>query len=276
MRINRFLASCGIGSRRKVEEYIVSGRVKVNGKTITDLASTVDPVSDKVAVDDMPVSQQKLVYMMVNKPEGVLTTPSPGDGRPTIADLLPQIDVKIEPVGRLDADTTGLLILTNDGDLAHRMSHPSFQVGKTYAVTIKGKLEREHIRQLELGVWLAEGRTSPAQITNVKSGRDLSYCEITVHEGFNRQIRRMFAKVELKVRLLVRISVGSLTLGDLPIGKIRELSEDEVALLKQMLSVKPKSKKPVRNKGAVTRAKQTPRSIQFGKKHAFPGRRGGK
>ncbi len=259
MRLNKYLAAAGIGSRRKVEEYILSRRVKVNGEVVTDLGRTVEPGRDEVLLDEEPVIIQDKVYLVLNKPEGVITSARDEFGRPTVFDLLPPMKARVFPVGRLDADTSGLLLLTNDGDLAFKLTHPSWEVEKTYRVVVKGKIEGEAVRKLESGIWLAEGKTKPAKVRVIKAERERSVCEITITEGFNRQVRRMFAKVDLKVKHLVRRRVGPIELGELPIGKVRLLTPDEVEALRRSVRKTPSGKKPARSRRAVLRAKRKPR-----------------
>ena len=259
MRLNKYLAAAGIGSRRKVEEYILSRRVKVNGEVVTDLGRTVEPGRDEVLLDEEPVIIQDKVYLVLNKPEGVITSARDEFGRPTVFDLLPPMKARVFPVGRLDADTSGLLLLTNDGDLAFKLTHPSWEVEKTYRVVVKGKIEGEAVRKLESGIWLAEGKTKPAKVRVIKAERERSVCEITITEGFNRQVRRMFAKVDLKVKHLVRRRVGPIELGELPIGKVRLLAPDEVEALRRSVRKTPSGKKPARSRRAVLRAKRKPR-----------------
>ncbi len=259
MRLNKYLAAAGIGSRRKVEEYILSRRVKVNGEVVTDLGRTVEPGRDEVLLDEEPVIIQDKVYLVLNKPEGVITSARDEFGRPTVFDLLPPMKARVFPVGRLDADTSGLLLLTNDGDLAFKLTHPSWEVEKTYRVVVKGKIEGEAVRKLESGIWLAEGKTKPAKVRVIKAERERSVCEITITEGFNRQVRRMFAKVDLKVKHLVRRRVGPIELGELPIGKVRLLTPDEVEVLRRSVRKTPSGKKPARSRRAVLRAKRKPR-----------------
>ena len=256
MRLNRFLASAGIDSRRKVEELILSGRVSVNGEIITNLACTVDPSKDEVTFDGSKVKVNKRVFIILNKPEGVVTTARDEFGRPSIFQMLPPIDGRVFSVGRLDIDTSGLMLLTNDGELAHKLSHPSFELGKSYRVLLKDKITVEARKEIEAGIWLAEGKTSPCKITNVVNQKEFSSCDIEIHEGFNRQIRRVFAKVGLKVKHLTRISIGPLDLGDLPVGNIRALSQDEVNMLIQAIPKKATYRKPVRNRAEVAKSKR--------------------
>ncbi len=248
MRLNKYLAEAGVDSRRKVEDLILSGRVTINGYPVTDLATTVDPSSDEIRLDGDRVVIGNRVYLMLNKPEGVVTTAKDDQGRPTVHDLLPPLPARVVAVGRLDVDTTGLLIMTNDGELAFRLTHPSYELGKTYRVTVKGRISPEQKQKIESGVWLSEGKTTPTKLRVVEGGKEYAVAELTIHEGFNRQVRRMFAKVELKVKFITRVSVGPLELGDLPIGKVRVLTPDEVAMLQNAVKTRKPPTKLVRNR----------------------------
>jgi 23S rRNA pseudouridine2605 synthase len=280
MRLNKYLAEAGVDSRRKVEDLILSGRVTINGKVTTDLATTVDPSSDEIRLDGDRVVIGNRLYLVLNKPEGVVTTSKDDQGRPTVLDLLPTLPGRVVAVGRLDVDTTGLLVMTNDGDLAFKLTHPSYELGKTYRVTVKGKITTEQKQKIEAGVWLSEGKTSPTKVRIVEVGREYSVAELTIHEGFNRQVRRMFAKVDLKVKHVARISVGPLELGDLPIGKVRMLLPDEVAMLEAAVKTRKPPTKLVRVRRNVEEGKRTgrppmqPPSSGRSRKGGFPGRRG--
>jgi 23S rRNA pseudouridine2605 synthase len=229
MRLAKFLATSGVASRRAAEEIIRSGRVTVAGETVTDPARDVDGDSD-VKLDGAPVGAvlQELVVYAVNKPKGVVSTASDPQGRPTVVALVksPQ---RLYPVGRLDADTTGLILLTNDGDLAYRLTHPSFEVDKTYRAVVRGAPIREDaLRALRTGVELEDGVTAPARVSRVKSDT----LEITIHEGRKRQVKRMCEHVGHRVVELQRIRFGPLLLGDLAIGAVRKLSPNEISLLR--------------------------------------------
>jgi 23S rRNA pseudouridine2605 synthase len=229
MRLAKFLATSGIASRRASEEIIRSGRVTVAGQTVTDPARDVDADSH-VAVDGTPVgaAPQELVVYAVNKPPGVVSTASDPQGRPTVVALVksPQ---RLYPVGRLDFDTTGLILLTNDGDLAYRLTHPSFEVDKTYRAVVRGApIREEALRALRTGVELEDGVTAPARVSRVKSDT----LEITIHEGRKRQVKRMCEHVGHRVVELQRIRFGPLLLGDLARGAVRKLSPNEISLLR--------------------------------------------
>jgi 23S rRNA pseudouridine2605 synthase len=229
MRLAKFLANSGVASRRAAEEIIRSGRVTVAGETIRDPARDVDADS-QVAVDGAPVgaTPQELVVYAVNKPRGVVSTASDPQGRPTVVALV-KSSQRLYPVGRLDADTTGLILLTNDGDLAYRLTHPSFEVDKTYRAVVRGGPVREEaLRRLRNGVELDDGMTAPARATRVRPDT----IEITIHEGRKRQVRRMCEQVGHRVAELERIRFGPLVLGDLAVGAVRRLTPNEVSVLR--------------------------------------------
>ncbi|MCL2419892.1 MAG: rRNA pseudouridine synthase [Conexibacteraceae bacterium] len=228
MRLAKFLATSGVSSRRAAEEIIRSGRVTVAGDTVTDPARDVDHTS-AVELDGKPVgaAPQELVVYAVNKPAGVVSTASDTHGRRTVVALVPSPQ-RLYPVGRLDADTTGLILLTNDGDLAHRLTHPSFEVDKTYRAVVRNAPVRESaLRALRTGVVLEDGRTAPARVTRVRPDT----IEITIHEGRKRQVKRMCEHVGHRVVTLQRVRFGPLTLGDLQVGGHRRLTANEVSLL---------------------------------------------
>jgi 23S rRNA pseudouridine2605 synthase len=232
VRLAKYLASAGVASRRASEEIVRAGRVTVGGASVTDPARDVEP-GDAVAIDGLPVSpvHERVVYAL-NKPAGVVSTARDPQGRPTVVTMVPQTE-RLYPVGRLDIDTTGLILLTNEGDLAHRLTHPSFEVEKTYRAVVGGPPVREGaLRALRDGVELDDGRTAPARVTRV-SGDTL---EITIHEGRKRQVKRMCEAVGHPVKRLERVAFGPLQLGDLPRGRWRRLSPDEVEALMEATS----------------------------------------
>jgi 23S rRNA pseudouridine2605 synthase len=229
MRLAKFLANSGVASRRAAEEIIRSGRVTVAGETVIDPARDVDADS-RVAVDGAPIGAvpQELVVYAVNKPRGVVSTASDPQGRPTVVALV-KSPHRLYPVGRLDADTTGLILLTNDGDLAYRLTHPSFEVDKTYRAVVRGAPVREQaLRTLRSGVELEDGMTAPARVSRVKSDT----LEITIHEGRKRQVKRMCEAVGHRVIELQRIRFGPLQLGELAVGAVRRLTPNEVSVLR--------------------------------------------
>lgn len=245
-RLQKYMAACGVASRRRCDEMIALGRVQVNGVTVTAMGTTVAPGTDRVTLDGMPVEppRQGLVYYMLNKPRGYLTTARDERGRPTVFDLLRSISTRVFPVGRLDLDSEGLLLLTNDGELAHRLMHPAFRVEKEYEVWIEGTLTAETVHQLERGVEIDNGvRTQPArvQLAPSESGavsRSEARLFITIREGRKRQVRLMMAAVGHHVRRLRRVREGVLRLDNLAAGKVRPLTRREIADLRTEAGLK--------------------------------------
>jgi 23S rRNA pseudouridine2605 synthase len=233
-RLQKVLAAAGVASRRKCEELIVAGRVSVNGRVVRILGSKIDPGADHVRVDGHPVRlDAAIVWVMLNKPTGYLSTCSDPHGRPTVASLVKRFGARMFPVGRLDIDTEGLLLLTNDGELAYRLTHPRFGVPKTYVADVKGAPSAEALQTLRRGVDLDDGRTNPADARLLgRRGRD-ARVEVVITEGKKRQVRRMLEAVGHPVRALRRVRVGPLSLGDLPVGKAQQLSPDEVSALRK-------------------------------------------
>ncbi len=233
-RLQKYLAHAGIASRRKAEELILAGRVKVNGITITQLGSKIDPERDVVMVDQKTVkTENKYEYYILNKPLQVVTTMHDPQGRTKVTDLLKGIKARVYPVGRLDYHTEGLLLLTNDGELAYRLMHPKYKVAKTYLVTVKGIMDKNTLNKLQKGVLLEDGPTMPAKVTILEAGNDYTQLEMTIHEGRNRQVRRMCQAVGYPVVCLKRIKFGPLSLGQLKPGQYRKLEEDEIRRLKR-------------------------------------------
>lgn len=234
-RLQKILAQAGLGSRRACEVLIADGRVRVNGQVAT-LGDRADPEVDEVEVDGAVVGVQPgLVHYLLNKPAGVVTTASDPQGRATVVGLVPP-EPRVFPVGRLDADTEGLLLLTNDGDLAHRLTHPSFGVDKEYLVEVEGRPGRGVVRRLRDGVELEDGVTAPAKVSAV--GDHL--LRITIHEGRNRQVRRMCAAVGHPVRRLVRVRIGPISDRRLGPGEWRPLRQDEVRALERAAAGQPR------------------------------------
>ena len=239
-RLQKVLARTGFGSRRVCEELIADGRVRVNGE-VADLGRRVDVEHDRVEVDGAAVGVRAgQVYYLLNKPRGVVTTAADTHGRPTVVDLVPG-EPRVFPVGRLDADTEGLLLLTNDGELAHRLTHPSFGVEKEYLAEVVGTPSPAAVRRLREGVDLEDGRTAPAKVAAVPP-RGL---RIVIHEGRNRQVRRMCEAVGHPVVRLVRTRIGPLADRDLPPGEWRELSVAEVRVLDAAAARRPERRGPV-------------------------------
>ncbi|KAF0239984.1 MAG: 23S rRNA pseudouridine, partial [Planctomycetota bacterium] len=218
-RLQKLLAHAGIASRRECEEIIAAGRVTVNGKVVTELGSKADPDADDVRCDGDPVKAEKPVYFLLNKPSGVLCTNEKSYGHTRVIDLFPGVAQRLYTVGRLDSESTGLLIVTNDGELANRIAHPRYEVDKTYAVAVKGWLEGPALEKIQKGVWLAEGKTGRAKVRIIKRTRQMTTLEITIHEGKNREVRRLFAKVGHSVVALRRIEIGGLLLGKIHEGQ---------------------------------------------------------
>ncbi len=229
-RLQRFLASAGFGSRRQCEELIEAGRVDVDGQIVTKLGSTVDSSVQKIRVDGVLLKKQKPVYYAVNKPVGVVTTNRDPQGRPRVVDLVPP-DERVFPVGRLDRSSEGLILLTNDGELAQRLTHPKFGVRKVYRVTVAGKVETETMRQMRKGIHIAEGFVQVEGAKLLKSRSRSTELEIVLREGKNREIRRILARLGHKVQTLRRIAVGPLRLGDVPPGAYRVVTSQEVEKL---------------------------------------------
>lgn len=233
MRLQKYLASCGVASRRKAEELIIEGRVTINGEAVTMMGSLVQP-GDVVAVDGQIVSpEEDKRYILYYKPVGEVTTVSDPQGRPTVLDHFRDYPVRLFPVGRLDFDSEGLLILTNDGDLTQRLTHPSFEVEKRYIARVSNQLGEEQLRRLRGGVLIDDSLTAPAKVRVLREDPFSTDILITIHEGRNRQIRRMVEAVGHEVVRLKRVQYGGLALGDLERGQWRELNPEEVALLCQ-------------------------------------------
>ncbi len=233
MRLQRFLARAGVASRRGSEDLMTAGRVTVNGRVVSELGAKVDPASDEVAVDGKPVSLSgSPVYVAINKPAGFVTTMSDPHARHTVAELVPTDQYPgLFPIGRLDQDTTGLLLFTTDGDLGFRLLHPKFHVAKTYQVVADGRVDDDAATRLRSGVRLDDGMTAPADV-RILEASGTSRLEITIREGRKRQVRRMFSAVGHPVVELHRTSFGPVRLGDLGSGAVRELTRTEVTDLR--------------------------------------------
>ena len=233
MRLQKFIAECGIASRRNAEKIIESGRVRVNGELVDFMGCVIDPERDVVEIDGRVIkTETKKHYIMLHKPKNYVTTVSDDLGRPTVMELVRDISARIYPVGRLDFDTTGLLIMTNDGNFANILTHPRHDVNKTYIARIDRPLSEEELERLQRGIDLDGIKTAPAKAENIKRPQKGYEVKITIHEGRNRQVRRMLDAVGVNVMSLKRISVGSLTLGNLPEGKWRRLSDAEINKLR--------------------------------------------
>jgi len=235
-RLQKFLAAAGIASRRNSEELILQGRVKVNGRTVKVLGTKIDPNKDKVHIDGKLLdNKEEHVYLLLNKPKGYISTVKDTRDRKTVMDLLPKHKGRLYPVGRLDSQTTGLLLFTNDGDVTYKLTHPKYEFSKTYRASVNGKITYEAVEQLEQGVKLEDGLTAPAKVNVLEIDSDRSLLEITIHEGKNRQVRRMFEAVGFPVHNLKRISFGFLNLKGLALGKYRMLTPQEIKHLKRLL-----------------------------------------
>lgn len=235
MRINKYIASCGVASRRKAEELINEKRVKVNENIIEELSFQVDEVKDIVKVDDKIISlDEKSVYMVLNKPEGYITTVKDQFNRPSVLDLVSDIKERIYPVGRLDYETSGLLLLTNDGDLTYKLTHPKHEIDKTYMAILKGIPDDEDIQNFESGLYIEDYKTAPAKFKIVKINEEKNYsiCEIKIHEGRNRQVRKMCRAINHPVMRLKRVAMGEITLNKIEVGSYRYLTEEEINYLK--------------------------------------------
>ena len=238
MRINKYIAHAGIASRRKAEELIKQGLVTVNGQVVRELATTIKS-GDRVEVNGQPIYNEEKVYYLLNKPRGVISSVTDDKGRPTVVDLLPNVTERIYPVGRLDWDTSGALILTNDGDFTDEMIHPRNEIDKVYVARVKGVADKEILRPLTKGVKIDGKKTKPAvyEILKVDPVKNRSIIQLTIHEGRNHQVKKMFLAYGVKVTYLKRISFGDFVLDDkLPRGSYRRLTEEEKTILKRYLN----------------------------------------
>jgi 23S rRNA pseudouridine2605 synthase len=234
VRLQKFLAECGVASRRAAETLIAAGRVKVNGR-VAQLGQSVAPGKDRVEVDGRLLRQpQKKVYLLFNKPAGVITSAKDPQKRATVLDFVRGVGLRVFPVGRLDYDTEGALILTNDGELAYRLMHPRYQVDKVYMAWVEGRMTPETARRLEEGVQLEDGLTAPAKVTILHAGNDVTMLKLTLHEGRKREVRRMLGAVGHPVRQLQRVAFGTVQLKGLRPGEWRYLSESELRSLRRL------------------------------------------
>ena len=246
-RLNKLLAHAGLGSRRHVEGLITAGRVSVDGRAVRDLGTKVDPAQHRVAVDGQPLRLERHVYWLVNKPRGYLCTNHDPAGRPRVIDLVPHVSQRVYTVGRLDEESDGLVLLTNDGDLANRLLHPRFGVEKTYLVQVAGRPTREDLQQLLKGVWLSDGHVRAWHVRRVRQQGASTWLEVVLTEGKNREIRRMLARLGHKVLQLRRVGFGPIPLGRLRSGKSRPLMGRELAALRDAAaSSAARPKRPAR------------------------------
>ena len=262
--MQKVLAQAGVASRREAEEYITAGRVKVNGKVVKELGTKVGPDAF-IMVDGHPIERERKTYLLFYKPRGVVTTMKDPEGRKSIADYVKDIPQRVYPVGRLDYNTEGLLLLTNDGELAQAMTHPSHEVNKIYEVTVPGIVPQEKLDLLRVGVKLEDGMTAPALVDLVGYDyeKNLTRFNVTIHEGRNRQVRRMCDYIGFPVRYLRRVQMGTLTLDGLRRGDCRELFNEEIENLRIACGLKQKAEakrnnegKPKRNAESKPAAKQ--------------------
>ncbi|UCC97255.1 MAG: rRNA pseudouridine synthase [Phycisphaerales bacterium] len=232
LRLQKVLAAAGVDSRRNCEQLILEGAVRVNRKVVDELPAFVDPEKDLITVDGKTIRPAAKVYFLLNKPKGVICTSSDPQGRKKAIDLV-HTKERIFCVGRLDAETTGIIILTNDSEMANKLAHPRYGLAKTYVVGIRGQIAGEQVEKLKKGIWLAEGKTGRASVKILKRGRAESRIEVTIRQGLNRQVRRMLAGVGLPVKTLTRTRIGRIEIRGLGVGKFRPLTKAEVAHLKK-------------------------------------------
>jgi len=232
-RLQKVLAHAGVASRRKAEQLILDGKVKVNGKVVKELGTKVSS-SDTVEVEGVKLEKEQKVYYLLYKPRGIISAVVDDKGRKTVADLFPHVEERLFPVGRLDYETSGLLLMTNDGEFSYLMTHPKYKIDKTYIARVKGIPTREQLKQLSRGIELEDGMTAPARVklqhADRKTGKAI--IEITIHEGRNRQVRRMFDAIGCPVQKLRRERFAFLTLHSLNAGESRELTPHEVKQLR--------------------------------------------
>ena len=227
-RLQKYMASCGVASRRKCEEIILEGKVKVNGVLVTELGIKVNPLDDIIEYNGKIITkEEKKVYIMLNKPEGYISSVKDEKGRATILDIV-KVEERIYPIGRLDYDSSGLLLLTNDGEIYNKIIHPREELTKKYIAVVKGEVTNKDIEAFKKGVDIGGYITAPAELRIISYDRDISTIEVGIHEGKNRQIRKMCAAINHEVLSLKRISIGELKLGYLKRGEWRELKQEEV------------------------------------------------
>jgi 23S rRNA pseudouridine2605 synthase len=243
-RLNKLLAHAGVGSRRQCDDLIRAGRVAIDGRAVHDLGTKVDPEAQHISVDGHPVKTERLVYWLVNKPRGVVCTNFDPAGRVRAVDLVPHVEQRVYTVGRLDEMSEGLLLLTNDGDLAFQLMHPRFGVEKTYLVQVQGQPSKADLEQLLRGVWLADGKVRARRVKRLKRQGESTWLRIVLAEGKNREIRRMLAKLGHKVLTLKREAIGPVRLDRLPKGKARRLSGPELQALRQTVHASAKRREP--------------------------------
>ncbi len=230
IRLDKYLANIGVCSRRNVEAFLKNKIVSLNGQRVNEPGIRINLDRDRIRIDGKEIKQPQLVYFLLNKPKGYVSTTGDSHAKKIVTDLIKTTE-RIYPVGRLDKDTTGLLILTNDGELTNKLTHPSYHIDKTYKLTIQGNVKEQQIKSLQNGVKLEDGMTSPSDIKLVEQTNNKTILEMTIHEGRNRQIRRMCKAVSINLLELERIAIGNLKDNTLPIGKFRELTKNEIETL---------------------------------------------
>jgi 23S rRNA pseudouridine2605 synthase len=227
-RLQKILAKAGIASRRSAEQLIRDGRIRINGQVAMEMGCKADPSHDRITCDGKPIVFEEKSYVLLNKPAGYVTTLSDPQGRPVVSDLINGIPLRLFPVGRLDLDTEGALLMTNDGELGNAILHPRFEVKKTYEALVTGAPSPEKLKRLEQGIEIDGGRTRPAIIRVLKQYKDQTLIEVIIHEGKKRQVRKMFQALNHRVLHLKRTAYGKLGLGTLPLGKFRVLAPDDL------------------------------------------------
>jgi pseudouridine synthase len=233
LRLQKYLAECGVASRRASERLIEQGRVSVNGEAAI-IGAQVDPEHDSILVDGKPIGQDDKVYIVLNKPEGTVTTSRDTHGRKTVLHWVKGVGARVFPVGRLDMDVEGVLLLTNDGELAHRLLHPAYEIGKVYLAWVSGQVRPETVRKLEQGVMLDDGMTAPAKAVILNEGPHATRIQLTLHEGRKREVKRMCSAVGHPVRSLHRVAFGNVRSGGLRPGEWRYLSDQEITQLRKL------------------------------------------
>lgn len=275
LRLQKLLAAHGLGSRRSCETLILEGRVEVDGQVVDKLGTKVDPNTQKITVDGQRLIEQKLQYFMLNKPPGILSTARDPAGRARVIDLI-KTNTRVYNVGRLDQSSEGLILVTNDGDLANKLTHPRYGIEKKYLVLVVGQPEHEQLAELRKGIYLAEAKVRVSNITIRKRQRDRTWLEIVLDEGRNREIRRILARIGHKVVQLRRVAIGPLTLGDLPLGSHRQLTPMEVKQLQKATAKLgagdlPKKSKPARSRPDTPASKSRGKAInRSSRKSAAP------
>lgn len=235
-RLQKILAAAGIDSRRKCEELILEHAVTVNGEIVNELPAFADPDKDDIRVNGQRIKQPEKVYFLLNKPKGVICTNSDPQRRPKAIDLV-DCSERVVCVGRLDVDTTGAIILTNDSELVNRLTHPKYELPKTYQVVVRGRMQGTDVEKLKKGVWLSEGKTHGAAIKVLRRTHQETMIEISIRQGLNRQIRRMFAQLGYKVKALKRTQIGDIVLKGIAVGSYKRLTKPQIAYLKRATTI---------------------------------------